>query len=81
MGWGWRGLYYLGALPGLVAVFIFWRLKEPEKWVAANAAAAKEHTTRQFGRLSHLFTQPQWRRHTLVGLGLAFMNCLKSVVS
>lgn len=71
LGWGWRGLYYLGALPGLAAVFIFWRLKEPEKWVAAKAAAAKEHTSRQFGRLSHLFTQPTWRRRTLVGLGLA----------
>jgi len=71
LGWGWRGLYYLGALPGLAAVFIFWRLKEPEKWVAAKAAAAKEHTSEQFGRLSHLFTQPQWRRRTLVGLGLA----------
>src|SRR5207249_9142410 len=54
-----------------IAVFVFWRLKEPEKWVAAKAAAAKKHSSEQFGRLSHLFTQPQWRRNTLVGLGLA----------
>src|SRR5205814_3615507 len=68
---GWRGLYFLGALPALIAVFVFWRLKEPERWVAAKAAATKAQTTRSLGRLSDLFTNPQWRRHTLVGLGLA----------
>src|SRR5436305_9258287 len=52
LGWGWRGLYYIGALPALIAVFVFWRLKEPEKWVAAKAAAAKKHSSEQFGRLS-----------------------------
>jgi len=71
LGWGWRGLYYLGALPALVAVFIFWRLKEPERWVAAKAAAAKAQQTARFGRITDLFTDPRWRRHTLVGLGLA----------
>src|SRR5258708_10247524 len=71
LGWGWRGLYYLGALPGLIAVFVFWRLREPEKWVAAKAAAAKGHSSEQFGRFSHLFTTPKWRRNALVGLGLA----------
>src|SRR5437899_674162 len=50
LGWGWRGLYYLGALPGLIAVFVFWRLREPEKWVAAKAAAVRENSTEQFGR-------------------------------
>src|SRR5438477_4771546 len=71
LGWGWRGLYYLGALPGLIAVFVFWRLREPARWVTAKAAAEKTNEGEQFGRLSSLFTQPQWRRHALVGLGLA----------
>ena len=71
LGWGWRGLYYLGALPALIAVFVFTRLKEPERWVAAKAAAAQARTTEQFGRISDLFTDARWRRHTLVGLGLA----------
>jgi len=39
--------------------------------VAAKAVAVKEKSTGQLGRLSHLFTQARWRRHTLVGLGLA----------
>ena len=71
LGWGWRGLYYLGALPALIAVFVFWRLKEPERWVAAKAAATRTRTTQSLGRLSDLFTHPKWRRNTLVGLGLA----------
>ena len=71
LDWGWRGLYYIGAMPGLIAVFVFWRLREPERWVAAKAAAAKGQAAGEFGRVSDLFTNPRWRRNTLVGLGLA----------
>ncbi len=71
LGWGWRGLYYLGALPALVAVFVFWRLKEPERWVVAKAAAVKAGQTQHLGRLGDLFTDRRWRRNTFVGLGLA----------
>lgn len=71
LGWGWRGLYYIGALPALIAVFVFSRLKEPERWLAAKAAAKQARTTEQFGRVTDLFTDTRWRRHTLVGLGLA----------
>jgi MFS family permease len=76
LGWGWRGLYYLGALPALVAVFVFWRLREPEKWVAARAAAVQAQTTEQFGRISELFRERVWRRNTLVGLCLAVAGVL-----
>lgn len=76
LGWGWRGLYYLGALPGLVAVFVFWRLKEPERWVTARAAAARAPGGPQFGRISELFTNRTWRRNTLVGVCLAVAGVL-----
>ncbi len=71
LGWGWRGLYYLGALPALVAVFVFARLREPERWVAARAAATRAQSTAHMGRIRDLFTDPRWRRNTFVGLGLA----------
>jgi len=71
LGWGWRGLYYIGALPALVAVFVFWRLREPDRWVAAKAAAAQSKHKQSFGSLKDLFGVPQWRRNTFVGLGLA----------
>ncbi len=71
LGWGWRGLYYLGAAPAFIAVFIFARLKEPDRWVVAKAAAVRAQTTARMGRIRDLFTDPRWRRHTLVGLALA----------
>ena len=71
--WGWRGLYYIGALPALLAVFVFARLKEPEKWVKAREAARNHphDKTKQFGRISDLFTDRLLRRNTFVGLALA----------
>ncbi len=71
--WGWRGLYYVGAAPALLAVFVFWRLREPEKWVIARNAARNSpaHAKIHFGRISELFTTPHLRRNTLVGLTLA----------
>lgn len=71
LGWGWRGLYYLGAAPAIIAFFILWRLREPDRWVAAKAAAAKAGSSHHFGRISDLFREPRWRRNTLVGLALA----------
>jgi MFS family permease len=71
LGWGWRGLYWIGALPGLIAFFVFWRLREPDRWVQAKAAAAQQKQADRFGRISDLFTDRTWRRNTLVGLGLA----------
>src|SRR5437588_379486 len=68
---GWSGLYYLGAFPALIAVFVFARLREPERWVAAKAAAVRTQTTKHLGSLSDLFTNAKWRRNTLAGLGLA----------
>ena len=71
LGWGWRGLYYIGAFPALIAVFVLWRLHEPERWVAAKAAAQKSGGAQRLGRIRDLFNHPRWRRNTLVGLGLA----------
>lgn len=74
--WGWRGLYYVGALPALLAVFVFWRLKEPEKWVTARALANKRGGAAQFGRISELFQHPVLRRNTIVGLVLAIAGVI-----
>jgi MFS family permease len=78
--WGWQGLYYIGTLPALLALFVFWRMKEPERWVKAKAASAlaeKEgRKGEKFGRISELFSAPQWRKNTLVGLCLAIAGVL-----
>jgi len=77
--WGWPGLYVVGAFPALLAVIVRLGLKEPERWVAAKAAAKRTAGGAQavrLGSMSELFTNPQWRRHTLVGLGLALAGII-----
>jgi len=68
--YSWRYLYLFGAFPALIAVFVMARMKEPQKWVAAKRAA-QVSGDKSMGRISDLFTDARWRRHTLVGLGLA----------
>jgi MFS family permease len=76
--WGWPGLYYIGALPALVAVLVFGSLREPAKWVAAKAAAqaAGDDAAGHFGALSELFTDARWRRRTLVGAALGLSGII-----
>ena len=69
----WRIMFLIGLAPALLAIPIFLRLKEPERWKAAakddDAAAAGKH---KLGSLGELFGDPRWRRNTLVGMVLAF---------
>ncbi|HTQ29994.1 MAG TPA: MFS transporter, partial [Opitutaceae bacterium] len=73
---GWRFIFFVGALPAVLAVPIAWMLHEPEPWLEAKRKA-KESTDAalKVGSIADLFRHPLWRRHTLVGvaLGLAGM--------
>jgi len=65
----WRPMFVVGALPALLALVIRWRLREPERWQQAS------HTgdiARKLGSYRELFSHPTWRKHALLGLGLAF---------
>jgi len=62
----WRYMFLVGALPALLAVLIRRHLKEPEKWVQAQASGDK-----QLGSFRDLLGTPIWRRHAIVGLVLA----------
>jgi MFS family permease len=73
--WKWRYLYWFGALPALVAVVVMFRLKEPETWVEAKRVAATSGG-RKMGRIGDLFSDPRWRRNTLVGLALAISGVI-----
>jgi MFS family permease/preprotein translocase subunit SecG len=67
---GWRLLFFVGILPSLLAVPIIFVLREPEAWKQAKAAAQAAGKTAKVGSIAALFSNPTWRRHTLVGLGL-----------
>src|SRR3954454_21617122 len=78
IGSAWRAMFVIGVLPALLSLFIFKRLKEPEKWKAAAAKrradreAGVVHEGPQLGSISELFGDPRWRRNTIVGMLLAF---------
>src|SRR5439155_1582354 len=53
----WRMMFVVGAVPALLCVPIFRRLKEPEAW-----QAAKDKSGAHLGSITDLFTNPRWRR-------------------
>jgi MFS family permease len=65
----WRPMFLVGAVPALLALVIRTRLREPERWQAVSHEGA---VAKKLGSYRELFGHPTWRRHALVGLGLAF---------
>lgn len=69
----WRYLFFFGALPALLVVAVRRRLKEPESWVAAKAAA-DAGTGRRMGSYRDLFSHPRWRKNALIGGTIAVVG-------
>lgn len=69
----WRVLFLIGLVPALLVIFIQRRLKEPESWVRAKAAA-DAGTGKKLGSYGDLFTDPTTRKHALLGMMLAFVG-------
>ena len=77
IGSAWRAMFLIGLAPALLAIPIFLRLKEPERWKAAAREEERELTTdprhaHKLGSMAEMFGDPRWRRHTIVGMILAF---------
>jgi MFS family permease len=68
---GWRLLFFLGTVPAVLVVFIMATIKEPQSWQDARKVAAADKLHKQMGDIKGMFTDPRWRRSTLVGVGLA----------
>ena len=62
----WRWMFLAGAVPAPLALLVFKKLKEPEQWLKARAEK------RRMGSFADLFTDPRWRRNSIVGMLLAF---------
>jgi MFS family permease len=65
----WRPMFVIGAVPAVLALVVRWRLREPERW---EQASHEGDVARKLGSYRELFGHPLWRRHALIGLGLAF---------
>ena len=66
---GWRPVFLVGVCPAVVALLVRLWVKEPERWVKAQAQTCRQ--SRRPG-LAELFT-PALRRSTFAGSGLAFV--------
>ncbi len=66
---GWRWAFALGAAPALLALWIRWKLREPERWKRAQEAA-KVDESKKTGRINELFAR-EFIRATVVGVLLA----------
>lgn len=62
----WQALFLIGAAPALMAVFVMWRLQEPERWRLARADGARRGI--QFGSYGSLLRHRTWRKHAWLGL-------------
>ena len=70
-------MFLIGLAPALLAIPIFLRLKEPERWKAAakeeeQELASDPRHAHKLGSIAELFGDPRWRRNTIVGMILAF---------
>lgn len=73
---GWRVIFFAGALPAVIAIFIPWVLHEPEAWQEAKRRDRENPNAKQkVGSIGDLLRNPTWRRNLLAGvaLGLAGM--------
>ena len=64
----WRIMFAVGALPALLCIPIFQKLKEPVAWRYAKA----ENHSKHLGSVRNLFADPRWCRNAIVGMLLAF---------
>jgi MFS family permease len=72
---GWQVLFFASVFPIFLVVPIVFVLKESEPWKKAKAEAAAGGAGKSVGSTLELFTNPRWRRSTIVGvcLGLSGM--------
>jgi MFS transporter, SHS family, lactate transporter len=67
--WGWRVMFFLGAIPALITLLILWKVKESDAW---KSAAAKQRDSRTYFR--ELLAN--WKRFAYLVILMAMMNFL-----
>lgn len=61
----WRYMFMIGAIPALLAILVFRKLKEPAQWQRDKDAKKK------MGSFRELLGTPRWRKNSLIGMALA----------
>ena len=71
----WKYLFWIGAAPAFLCIFIMFRLKEPGKWIAARVAS-RAVGGKAMGSYGSLFGEARWRSPAIFGMLL----CVAGVV-
>ena len=68
---GWRWIFFVSALPIVLAIPILIYLREPEPWKDAHRKARESRDkSLKVGSIADLFKNPLWRKNTFVGIAL-----------
>ncbi len=72
---GWRLMFLVGVVPAILVLFVIRRLKEPDIWLrnrqAIEEGRQQDKVDKSMGDMREMFTDPVWRRHTIIGVLLA----------
>ncbi len=74
---GWRWLFFVGAIPGIVAVFVFLLIHEPEKWKEARKKWLEERKagkTQKKAAYAGILQDSRWRKRAIIGLILGIVG-------
>jgi MFS family permease len=74
----WRIVYFVGAVPALLVLWIRRSVHEPEKWVQAKEKAS---VGKEMGKIGQMFTHPKLRRNLIASvlMGTAGVGALWGV--
>jgi MFS family permease len=64
----WRIMFIVGALPAILCIPVFRKLKEPKAWRLAKT----QNDSKRLGSVKELFVEARWRKNAVVGMLLAF---------
>ncbi|MCX8065162.1 MAG: MFS transporter [Candidatus Hydrogenedentes bacterium] len=70
----WRYVFFIGIIPALLVFVIRLYVKEPESWSTAREKANKGEEG--LGSINELFSDPRWRKHTIIGVILATVGVI-----
>lgn len=68
----WRLMFLIGIIPAVLAIPIFRKLKEPERWKKAATIEGSDPVKYKLGSLAEFFGDRRWRSNAIVGMTLAF---------
>jgi MFS family permease len=68
---GWRWMFLVGVVPALPVILIFRKVKEPEGWQKIRDSVSAGGDKKQLGSIRDLWTNPRWRKNTIIGLLLS----------